>query len=78
MTVAQGNPGALRVCVDLSQNYGKDILVTLGELGITGSEIWLLHKDECGESYDAMVQSLRGGTAMDKLRRNRYSKFSSR
>ena len=77
LTLGQGNPGAMRVCHDLVTNFGEDPLIALGELGITGEEVWYLFKDECGESYEATAQCLTDGTAMAKLRGNRYSKFFS-
>ena len=76
ITLGQGNPGAFRVCMDLFEGYGEKPIMILGELGITGPEVWLLYKDECGEDYEAMYQSLTDGTAMDKLRDNRYSRFN--
>lgn len=76
ITLAQGNRGALRVCKDMFESYGEEPLKILGELGITGPEVWVLYSYECGEDYEAMYQSLTNGTAMDKLRGNYRSRFS--
>lgn len=67
LTLGKGNPGALRVIIDLAQQHGEQPIIALGELGITGSDIWLLFKDVNGEDYGRMAESLADGTAMGKL-----------
>jgi hypothetical protein len=76
VTLALGNTGALRICMDLFVGYGEEPLRILGELGITGPEVYVLYKYECDEDYEAMYQSLTNGTAMDKLRGNYRSRFN--
>lgn len=67
--MSQGNPGAIRVLVDLMKS-GPAIdpdammseiahILSLDTLGIMGSEIWMLYKDVCGESYARMIAVLR-------------------
>jgi hypothetical protein len=67
--LSEGNPGALRVCMELltrSINYDPDMLLGgIGSLlqldshGIYGSRIWMFYKDFCGEKLDVMVAMLR-------------------
>jgi len=67
--VAENNPGGLRVCIELVRD-GGDIdpdsalggfgnILSLDQLGIYGSRIWMLYKDACGEDLMAMIGVLR-------------------
>ncbi len=70
LKLAGGNPGAIRVCVELLKDSesidpdnilgGLGVLMSLDTLGIYESDIWLLYKDVCGERLAAMVAVLRG------------------
>jgi len=69
MKIAEGNPGALRVCMELYQHTGNidpdsafgglGSLLALDSLGIYGSKIWMLYKDVCNEDLVSMVMVLR-------------------
>ena len=69
IAMVEGNPGALRVCLELLQDggaidpdsalggFGK--LLDLDTLGIYGPRIWMLYKDVCGEDLVKTVAALR-------------------
>jgi hypothetical protein len=63
MKMAGGNPGAVRICVELLKSEevlnGISALMSLDSLGIYESRIWLLYKDVCRESLDNMIACLR-------------------
>ena len=59
MKLAEGNPGAMRVCSEIMKNGEKidpqgmggfGSLLSIDSLGIYGSRIWLLYKDICREN----------------------------
>ena len=75
VAVAQGDFDATTISTLLFLEYGEEPLDALKGLGITGHEVELLFRDECGKSYGAMVQRLREGEAIDILRSNCHSKF---
>lgn len=59
MALGEGNPGGLTACMELMkdapridpQAFARDLqpLLSLDNLGIYGSNIWILYKDLCGE-----------------------------
>lgn len=63
-----GNPGALRVCLDLLK-YTPSIdpdafdaiapLLSLDMLGVYEHRIWMLYKDVCGEDLSVMLAAIR-------------------
>jgi len=67
--LAEGNPGATRVCCELltfggeidpdSALGGLGALLELDSQGIYGPRIWMLYKDVCGESLLQTVAALR-------------------
>lgn len=69
MKMADGNPGAMKVCSMMLQYGGAidtdDIMGGLGSilmldtLGIYGPEIWMLYKDVCGENLKKTIAVLR-------------------
>jgi len=69
LKIAEGNPGALRVCMELYQHTGNidpdsafgglGSILALDSLGIYGSKIWMLYKDVCKEDLVSMVIVLR-------------------
>lgn len=68
--MSEGNPGALRVCIEIIQQGaqidpddfmgGLGTLLSLDTLGLYGSQIWMLYKDVCGEHLPTMLAVLRG------------------
>jgi hypothetical protein len=69
MKMSGGNPGALRVCMDILQrNSGIDPDDAMGGIGpllsldvhdIYESQIWILYKDVCGENLESMLAFMR-------------------
>jgi hypothetical protein len=69
MKLAEGNPGAMRVCMELYKEAGNidtdDFLGGFGSLlmldseNIYGPQIWMLYKDICKESIWKTVAMLR-------------------
>lgn len=67
--MSEGNPGALRVCMDVIQKGklidsdsalgGLGVLLQLDSYGIYGHRIWMLYKDVCEENLVMMVSILR-------------------
>ena len=67
--LAEGNPGALRVCMEIVSK-GPQIdpdsahpmltLMHFDDLGIYGPRIWMLYKDVCGEDLINTLGVLRG------------------
>lgn len=73
--MSRGNPGATRVLVDLTRDFGPGLMEPLQKSEIRGPEIWLLYKDVCGENMDTLAQALSDGGALEKLEACRYSAF---
>ena len=69
ISMAEGNPGALSVCLQLFQDApridpdnklaGLGYLLNLDTLGIYGPRIWMLYKDVCGQDLTKTCAILR-------------------
>lgn len=59
--MSEGNPGALRVCMELMQSgpQGMLKLLDLDDMNLRGSAIWVAYKDHCGEDIDKLVECLK-------------------
>ena len=67
--MSEGNPGALRVVMELLTDGGKidtqDVfegfgsVMGLDNLDLYGPKIWMLYKDVCGENLSLMIVVLR-------------------
>jgi hypothetical protein len=67
--LAGGNPGALRVCIELYENTseidpnaglgGLGTLLSLDALNIWDHRIWMFYKDFCGEDLGKMLAVMR-------------------
>jgi len=67
--MSEGNPGAMRVCMDLMAQApivdpdcfggGYVTILFLDSSGIYGSRIWMLYKDVCGESIVNTIAVIR-------------------
>lgn len=65
MKMAEGNPGALTVLLELYKNEaaidpdsalgGIGTMLSLDGMGIYGSHIWILFKDICGENLTNLI-----------------------
>jgi hypothetical protein len=56
--LAEGNPGALSVCVDILKLGSVAPLLLIDSFGIYGSKIWMLYKDVCGQSVSGVIALL--------------------
>jgi len=56
-TLTMGNPGAISVLGKINETgrLSANIILTLIELSITGSVIWKLHKDICGQDIKKTI-----------------------
>lgn len=69
MKMSEGVPGALRVCMDIIRQAelidpdgamkGLGTLLSLDDMKISGSRIWMLYKDVCQENLVDMLAVLR-------------------
>ena len=69
MKMAEGNPGALTVCINLYKDGGKidpddfmggfGPILALDSYGIYGSRIWMFYKDVCKENLAEMIGVMR-------------------
>lgn len=69
MKMAEGNPGALKVCMEiLSQDKeidkdammpGVGTLLALDDIGVYGPRIWMFFKDVCSEKIEKMLAVMR-------------------
>lgn len=69
IALAEGNPDALRVCVDLMQQSpeldpdsalgGLGPLFSLDNLDCYGPRIWTFYKDVCRQNYHTMIGLMR-------------------
>lgn len=69
LKMAEGNPGAVRVCMDLLQQgaaidpdsafKGLGAIMDLDNHDLYGPKIWILYKDVCGERIPHMMAVLR-------------------
>jgi len=67
--VSEGNPGALRVCMEIVKEGkqidpdnimgGIGVLLSLDDMEIYSSRIWMFYKDVCKESIVGMLAVLR-------------------
>lgn len=58
--MSEGNPGAVRVLMDLLKNdHGFINVLDLDDMNIRGSQIWIAFKDFAGENMDAFVKACR-------------------
>ncbi len=56
--LAEGNPGALSVLIDIVKRGRADLLLVLRDHEIRGSQIWTTFKDENGEDLESMMMHL--------------------
>jgi hypothetical protein len=74
LDVAKNNPGAMWVLLELGT---EELARSLESQGVTGADIWLLYKDECGENIELTRAVIEAGTAHATLCGNRcYSGHS--
>lgn len=69
INVVDGNPGALRVCMNLLENneLGFADLLHLDDMEIYGSDIWLCYKDICRENLEMLKVKIKDRSIKDEL-----------
>lgn len=60
LTMAEGNPGALKVIMSLltMNEIGVIRLLSLDDMNIRGSQIWIAYKDHCGEDIEKLIEEI--------------------
>lgn len=61
--MGDGNIGALTVMIQLLKLGGEGVLAALAldSLGVYGSDIWVMYKDECDEDIRKLIERLLNG-----------------
>lgn len=58
--MSEGNPGALRVLMEILQKEnGLNYILTLDDMGIYASKIWVGYKDHCGMDINKYVELIK-------------------
>jgi hypothetical protein len=60
--MSEGNPGALNVLMKiLHEDYvvGFVNILSLDDMNIRGTQIWVGYKDYCGEKLDSFIEAIR-------------------
>lgn len=66
LKMGEGNPGALRVLLDLLQKGqvpAFNAMLDLDDMNIRGTQIWVAYKDFAGENLDAFQAATRSRSA---------------
>jgi hypothetical protein len=61
-TMAEGNPGAISVMVQIIQNESGNGLLDLlnfDDMNMRGPQIWVAYKDVCGQNIDLLLEKLK-------------------
>lgn len=63
MKMAEGNPGAITVMMNIMKIAGQDgvfYLLHLDDMNIRGTQIWIGYKDYCGEDINKFIECIKG------------------
>lgn len=69
--MVEGNPGALRVSIELikmEEGLGFIHYLKLDDYGIYGCRIWMCYKDLCGQDIDILYDLLRNNKLQDAIK----------
>ncbi|MBU2177728.1 MAG: hypothetical protein KJ556_21760 [Gammaproteobacteria bacterium] len=59
VTMAEGNPGAITVLMRLmGTEFGPMRILSLDDMNIRGTQIWIGHKDHCGEDLGVFARAI--------------------
>lgn len=61
LKMAEGNPGAITVLTAILDTYGNEglmLILSLDDMNVRGSQIWVGYKDYCGEDINKFVQCI--------------------
>lgn len=76
--MAEGNPGGLTVMMDLVEHLGVEKgmlrILSLDDMNIRGSQIWVGYKDHCGSDIEVFAQAIldRSQDMVDTINRECY------
>lgn len=59
VAMSEGNPGAINVLANIiktNPNSGLITMLSLDDMNIRGSQIWLGYKDHCGQNIDKFIE----------------------
>lgn len=59
---SEGNPGAVTVILELlnrDKNFGFMTLLSLDDMNIRGTQIWIAFKDYCNQDYDKFEKAIK-------------------
>jgi len=59
MNMSEGNPGAITVLAEMLNRDGLMDILTLDDMNIRGSQIWLGFKDFAGEDMDVFMAAIK-------------------
>lgn len=59
--LSEGNPGAMNVITQMLNKNPASIvqLLSLDDMNIRGTQIWIAYKDYCGESLDLFIDAIK-------------------
>jgi hypothetical protein len=60
--LAEGNPGAVTVMLELlsrDKNFGFMTLLSLDDMNIRGTQIWIAFKDYCNQDYAKLENAIK-------------------
>lgn len=58
LAVCSGNPGAITVMAEIKNKFPErldKVLLTLEQLSIIGSDIWVIYKRHCGHNIESFL-----------------------
>lgn len=61
VTMAEGNPGAVRVMIDILSQQGEEgyfTILILNDMNIRGSQLWIAYKDYAEEDLEVFVKAV--------------------
>ena len=83
--LSEGNPGGLSVVMQILNGPQPLALLSMDDMNIRGTQIWVGYKDYCGEDIDKFLKCLkdRDQSMVDTINNecifdNEYGKFTER
>lgn len=73
LKVAEGNPGALRVCGELLKAGREDVLILMDLKGIRGCRVWLAFKDLGDQTIPTLIKTLEADDLEDRMTKLGYA-----
>lgn len=60
--MTEGNPGAIRVMIEIFDKHGPEgifTVITMDDMNIRGSQIWVGYKDHCKQNIDKFIKAIK-------------------